>query len=265
MWFSLASMRKRWGDRPSLAVARAAEAAVADIGAFCEREGIDAWFRRGGYLQVSTAPAHDRVWAQSVAACRELGAADAVQTLSPAEVAARCASPAFRAGVFFQARRRCSPPAWRSASRAAEGGRGGGLESSPVRRLRESPAGVEAHTEGGVVRAGAAVLALGAAAKAPRGPLRNRLTVASSHIVLTEPVPDLLEEDRLDGRRVHHRQPRLDRLLPHHPGRRIAFGWGGGRIAMGARLGGRTELDPELASLVAAHLRAYFPASASAA
>ena len=40
----------------------------------------------------------------------------------------------------------------------------------------------------------AAVLAIGAAAKSCGGPLRGRLTVASSHIVLTEPVPDVLEE-----------------------------------------------------------------------
>ena len=39
MWFSLANMRKRWGDEPALAVARAAEDAVAGIGAFCERRG----------------------------------------------------------------------------------------------------------------------------------------------------------------------------------------------------------------------------------
>ena len=38
-----------------------------------------------------------------------------------------------------------------------------------------------------------AVLAAGGAL-ASFGPLRGRLTVASSHIVLTEPVPDVLEE-----------------------------------------------------------------------
>ena len=54
MWFSLASMRERWGDAPALATARAAEQAVARIGAFCEEQDVDAWFRPAGYLQVST-------------------------------------------------------------------------------------------------------------------------------------------------------------------------------------------------------------------
>ncbi len=69
------------------------------------------------------------------------------------------------------------------------------------------------------MRAGRAVLAIGGAAKGRRGPLRDRLTVASSHIVLTEPVPELLEQVGWDRRRVHHRLPRPARLLPHHPGR----------------------------------------------
>jgi glycine/D-amino acid oxidase-like deaminating enzyme len=43
------------------------------------------------------------------------------------------------------------------------------------------------------------------------------------------------------------------------PDGRIAFGWGGGWIACGARLGRRTELDPELVGQVASHLRSFFP------
>ncbi len=260
MWFSLASMRGRWGDRPALAVARAAEAAVAEIGAFCERQGIEAWFRPGGYLQVSTAPAHDRAWAPSVAACRELGAPDAAQTLSPAEVASRCASPAFRAGVFYPGAATVQPA--RLALGLRERLKESGVEvceSSPVRLLRESPAGVEAHTGGGLIRAGAAVLAVGAAAKAPRGPLRNRLTVASSHIVLTEPVPDLLEEVGWTGGECITDSRALIDYFRTTPDGRIAFGWGGGRIALGARLGGRTELDHEVVALTAARLRDYFP------
>lgn len=195
MWFSLASMRERWGDRSALAVARAAEAAVGEIGSFCERQAVEAWYRPGGYLQVSTAPAHDQVFDRSLRACRELGAAEVVEALSAAEVANRCESPAFRAGVFYPGAATVHP------ARLALGLREqlviSGVEvweSSPVRSLRDGPGGVRVGTDRGIVRAAAAVLAVGAAAKAPGGPLRNALTVASSHIVLTEPVPDLLEE-----------------------------------------------------------------------
>ena len=77
------------------------------------------------------------------------------------------------------------------------------------------------------------MLAIGAAAKGRRGPLRDQLTVASSHIVLTEPVPDLLEEiGWTGGEAITDCRALLD-YFRTTPDGRIAFGWGGGRIASG--------------------------------
>ena len=83
----------------------------------------------------------------------------------------------------------------------------------------------------GKVSAGAAVLAVGPAGRAlPR--LRSRLTVTSSHIVLTEPVPDVIAELGwtggeciTDGRTLVHyfRTTRDGRIL---------LGWGGGRLGV---------------------------------
>jgi glycine/D-amino acid oxidase-like deaminating enzyme len=260
MWFSLPNMRQRWGDVGALAVARAAEDAVAGIGEFCEREEVDAWFRRAGYLQVSTAAAHDGVWAAALAACQELGAGDAIQPLSPAQVAERCASPAFRGGASYPNAATVQPARLALGLRQRLRERGVEVcEGSPVTRLAGSHEGVEAHTPAGVVRARSAVLAVGAAAKAPRGPLRHSLTVASSHIVLTEPVPELLEEVGWTGGECITDSRALIDYFRTTPDGRIAFGWGGGRIAMGARLHGRTELDAEVVSLAAKHLWDYFP------
>jgi len=260
MWFSLPSMRRRWGDEPALAVARAAEGAVGEIGAFCEREGVDAWFRMGGYLQVSTAPAHDGAWTEAIAACGELGAGDAVRELSPAEVAARCASPAFRAGAYYPAAATVQPARLALGLRERLRGRGVELfEGSPVRSLREARGGVEARTADGTVRARSAVLAIGAAAKSGRGPLRHRLTVASSHIVLTEPAPDVLEQVGWTGGECITDSRSLIDYFRTTPDGRILFGWGGGRIAMGARLGGRAELDPAVIAATADHLHTCFP------
>jgi glycine/D-amino acid oxidase-like deaminating enzyme len=128
-----------------------------------------------------------------------------------------------------------------------------------VRSFREGPDGVEARTEGGVVRAGGAVLAIGAAAKGRRGPLRGRLTVASSHIVLTEPVPELLAEIGWEGGECITDSRALLDYFRTTPDGRIAFGWGGGRIAMGARTKGRAEVDAAVIAATAAHLFDYFP------
>jgi glycine/D-amino acid oxidase-like deaminating enzyme len=260
MWLSLASMRGRWGEAAALAVARAAEEAVGRIGAFCAEEGVDAWFRPAGYMQVSTAAAHDGAWNAALEACRDLGVPEAMQALSSAEVAARCASPEFRGGTVCPSSATVQPA--RLALGLRERLRAGGVEifeSSPVRCFREGADGVEAHTEGGTVRAPRAVLAIGSAAKGRQGPLRHRLTVASSHIVLTEPVPDVLERIGWTGGECITDSRALLDYFRTTPDGRIAFGWGGGRIAMGARLGGRSELDADVVAATAEHLREYFP------
>ncbi|MGB7587591.1 MAG: FAD-binding oxidoreductase, partial [Solirubrobacterales bacterium] len=130
---------------------------------------------------------------------------------------------------------------------------------SAVHRLAATPGGVEARTAAGEVRARAAVLAIGGAAKARRSPLRNALTIGSSHIVLTEPVPDLLEDIGWTGGECITDSRSLIDYFRTTPDGRIAFGWGGGRIAMGARLDGRAQTDPDVVAGAAARLREYFP------
>ena len=261
MWFSLPSMSRRWGAGPALAVARAAEASVREIGEFCEAEGVDAWFRMGGYLQVSTAAAHDQAWTAALAACEELGVGDSVRALTPEQVAERCASPEFRAGAFYPTAATVQPARLALGLRERLRERGVEIfESTPVRSLRDDGGGVEALTPGGSVRTGAAVLAIGAAAKSWHGPLRRALTVASSHIVLTEPVPDVIAEAGWSGGECITDSRALIDYFRTTPDGRIAFGWGGGRIAMGARLGGRSEVDAEVVATTAEHLHACFPA-----
>ena len=277
MWFSLPNMRRRWGDAAGLAVAHAARDAIAGVESFCREQGVDAWFRRGGYLQVSSAPAHDGVWGEAATACRELGEGEAIEPLDPAAVAARCASPAFRAGAFYPDAATVQPA--RLALGLRERLLATGVEvyeRSPVRRLsadwrfvppiggktvqhRAGGGGVIADTEYGTVRAGAAVVAIGGAAKAPRGPLRDSLTVTSSHIVLTEPVPELLEEIGWTGGECITDSRALIDYFRTTPDGRIAFGWGGGRIEMGARLRGRAELDRDVVTAATARLHEYFP------
>jgi glycine/D-amino acid oxidase-like deaminating enzyme len=266
MWFSLPNMRGRWGDEGALAVARAAEAAAVGIGEFCADEKVDAWYRQGGYLQVSTAESHDGVWADALAACRELGVGEEIQPLSPAQVAERCASPAFRGGAFYPRAATVQPA--RLAFGLRERLRACGVEvyeRSPVTSLAGDGGVVEARTATGSVRAGSAVIALGSAAKTAGGPFHNRLSIASSHIVLTEPVPELLEQVGWTGGECITDSRALVDYFRTTPDGRIAFGWGGGHIAMGARLHGRSELDPAIVAETAARLSEYFPGLAGKA
>ncbi|HEV3376664.1 MAG TPA: FAD-binding oxidoreductase [Thermoleophilaceae bacterium] len=255
MWLSAPALRERFGDGPARALLDSSSDSVSFIGDWCRSEGVDAWFDQSGYMCVSTAPAFDDVGREAVAAAAALGAPERVVELSGAEVRARCDSALFRRGVLIPDFATLQPARLALGLRRRLVERGARVfERSHVRALR----GTEAETASGRVRAGAAVLAVGSAVRALRE-LRGRLTVTSSHVVLTEPVPDVIErigwtggECITDGRTLLHyfRTTRDGRIL---------LGWGGGRLAYGARLNGRVEVDPEIASQTHAALLRLFP------
>jgi glycine/D-amino acid oxidase-like deaminating enzyme len=259
MWFSLPTLRRRFGDAAALDVARASRDAVEGIGRWCEEQGVDAWFRSAGYLQVSTAPAHDGAWQEAVDACAELGEPEACRSLSEAEVQARCGSPLFRRGAFYPGAATVQPARLALGLRSKLLQRGVRIfEGTPARWAHRDGRGAAVDAPRGSVRAGAVVLAAGPGLAGQRA-LRRRLTVTSSHMVITEPVPDVLEalgwtrgECITDSRAMVH-------YFRTTPDGRVAFGWGGGRVVPDGRLDGRAELDRDLVAEVERHLVRFFP------
>src|SRR5215218_1644025 len=86
-------LRRTCGEGAADAWVAAARETVDAIGAWCEAEGVDAWYRKGGELVVSTAPAQDAVSTDAVDGTHVIA-----QTQEQAR--ARCASPVFRSGVY---------------------------------------------------------------------------------------------------------------------------------------------------------------------
>ena len=259
LWHAAPRLSQRFGGPAALALGRAAADSVRSIGEWCQQEDVDAWYRPAQQLVLAASPAQDGAGAEVAEACARMGAGDAAQPISAQEVQRRCASPILRGGVAIQ------PAATVQPARLALGLRQrlldkGALifERSRVTALTEDPSGVVARTAQGEVRAGAGVLAIGCAALAA-GPLARAFTGASSHLVITEPVPDVLEELGWTGG-----EPITDgRSLVHYfrttPDGRIAFGWGGGLILPGARTHGRAEVDPGIAATVTRDLQRFFP------
>jgi glycine/D-amino acid oxidase-like deaminating enzyme len=254
MWLSAPYLRDRFGDENARALLDASSETVSKVGAWCEAEGIDAWFDQSGYLCVSTAPAFDDVGLGAVDAAAALGAPERVVALGEAETRARCDSPRFRTAVLIPDFATLHPARLALGLRRRLIERGVQIyEHSPVRRI-----GPPVETVGGSVKAGAVVLSIGPAARTQRQ-LRSRLTVTSSHIVLTEPVPDVIAElgwtggeCMTDGRTLVHyfRTTRDGRIL---------LGWGGGRLAYGGRVNGRVELDRRAVDAAGAALVRLFP------
>ena len=96
LWTHLPSLVERFGETRALDVCRASAESVEAIGAWCEEQGVDAWFKRAGFMMASTAPAHDAILDEIVA----LAPPGRVVPLSAEQLRARCASPRFRRGIF---------------------------------------------------------------------------------------------------------------------------------------------------------------------
>src|SRR4051794_8569338 len=259
MWPSLASLRERFGVQAALDIARASEAEVEEIGAWCQEQGVDAWYRRGGYLQVSTTPLHDDAWHAAWEACAALGEPEACVPQSSPQVRKRCASPAFRSGAYYPAAATVQPARLALGLRNSLIERGVLVfEGSRARRLRLVDGGALVETDAGRVRARSVVLAAGGRLAA-HPPLRRRLTVTSSHMVITEPVPDVLDAIGWTGGECITDSRATIQYFRTTPDGRIAFGWGGGRVVPGARLNGRAEVDAGVAAEVEGRLLRFFP------
>jgi len=242
-WSHLPRLRQRFGDQGALAVARAGEGIVRGVRAFCEEQGADVWLREAGMLRVSAAPAQDRSVNDEVEAAQALGVSDEAVPLSRDELAERVRSPVFRGGVFLRDGATIQP------ARLALSLRKAALDSvrlhEHTRVMRIDDGRLE--TERGVVRTRDVVVATNAAA-AGWQPLKRRLTVFGSYVVLTEPIPELLArigwtggEAIFDGRMfLHYFRTTNDG--------RVLMGSGSGPIGFGGRLDRRfTHDEPTVA------------------
>jgi glycine/D-amino acid oxidase-like deaminating enzyme len=261
LWFSLPTLVSRFGDERALTVARLADRSVRYVGEFCEANGVEAHYRHAGYLQVSTCEAQDGVWDEAFAEMRRLGVGEMGEELTPEQVRARCNSPRFRAGAHYKTAATVDP------SRLATGLRDALLESgveiyehTPLVRRREQPGGDSViETPSGTLRARRVILGMGGSLlKVPK--LRHSLTGTSSHMLVTEPVPELLEEIGWTGGECVSDSRHMLHYFRTTADGRIAFGWGGGGVVYGSRLKrGRVEVDPAMARQVEADLRSFFP------
>jgi glycine/D-amino acid oxidase-like deaminating enzyme len=261
LWERMGELESLFGRERALEVARAAAASVDGIAAWCDANGVDAHVRRAPLLEVSAAPGQDGTWTESVAALRAAGHGDEAVEVDAAGARAVCDSPVFRGGVLWQTAATVHP------ARLALGLRERLLEAgvrifehSRVAGLDDGADGVRARVAGGgAVIARRAVLAINQAS-AGVAPLRGALSVASSHVVATEPVPALLEDlGWTGGEGIADCRTMLHYFRTTRDGR-VVFGWGGGRMGFGARRRPALDLDPAVQDATARDLMALLPA-----
>jgi glycine/D-amino acid oxidase-like deaminating enzyme len=256
LWGDAPTLRERAGGAAALAVCRASEDAVRGIGAWCDTNGVDAWFRAAPMLQVATTESQLGSWDRVVQAAAELGAPDQVFSVGADETRARCDSPLFLGGAVFHLNATVHPARLALGLRRMLLGRGV--------RIHERTEVTDLHPDGSVetrsarVKTGSRVLAVNSAAVGFPDYSRS-LAVASSHIVLTEPVPDVLEElGWTSGEAIVDCRTLVHYMRTTQDGR-IVFGWGGGTMGFGARASTRLERDADVIARTRESLVRFFP------
>ena len=256
-WGKLASLSAVCGDEEGMRLARAAAQAVVEIGEFCAINHIDAHFRQAGYIWATTTPLRVGIWDQGLRYLQSRGV-DAVQALTPTEVAARTGSPVHVAGMLDTSGATAQPALLARGLRRVALTRGVRIyERSPVTRL-DSGGRPVVHTAGGAVAAEKVILAINAWAATLPG-LRNAILPMSSDMVATAPIPERLAaigwtggEAISDSRlMLHYYQATRDG--------RVVIGRGGAAHALLGRVTSTFDHDPERTAAVIQGLHRLYP------
>jgi glycine/D-amino acid oxidase-like deaminating enzyme len=257
-WANLAHLADTLGADAALEVARASDAIIPAVRDLAAATGADVWLREGGLLRVSTHPSQDGAIARAVGVARDLGAPDEAVPLSAAEVAAHCRSPRFRGGVRFRDGATVQPARLARALRRAVLDAGAQLhERSRVRRL-EGSGPCRLVTAEGTLRAQRVVLA-GGSALAGVAAVAPHVTLFGSYVVLTEPVPELLERiGWTGGEAITDARMFLHYFRTTRDGR-VVMGSGSGPLGRGARIDARFSRDGSTARRAELGLRRLLP------
>ncbi len=257
-WTHLHRLRASLGDEDALTVARQSDQVIPSVRAFCDTCDSDVWFRVGGYLKVSTCPEQDAAVEHSIRTAAELGVPEEAVALDSEQIAAQCNSPRFRRGVYFRDGATVQPARLARTLRRVALERG--IRIHERTRATKLSAGTPSTivTPGGTVTADEVVVATNAAETGWK-PVSRKLTNFGSYVVLTEPVPELLEEIGWTGGEAITDARTFIHYFRTTADGRVVMGSGGGPIGRGGRVDDRFAYDHEAAARAEAGLRGLLP------
>jgi glycine/D-amino acid oxidase-like deaminating enzyme len=257
-WGDVHYLASRFGDRQAVALCEAGEDSVRALGAFCDRHGIDAWYRPDGEYVVAASAEQIGHWADSLITAERLGVGEHFQVLDRNEMRSRISSPVFRGALYRKVGATVHPARLARGMRRVLLERGVRIfEDTPVTRFGlGDPAVVE--TPRGTIRAGSAVVALNAWAHHWKR-FRRTVVVRGSYIVLTAPAPEQLEEiGWTDGSGLADMRSSVH-YVRTTPDGRISFGVGGIQPDLARRIGPRFAYDERAIRLAIEDLHRMFP------
>ncbi|CAN5406773.1 FAD-dependent oxidoreductase [soil metagenome] len=196
-WERFHYLTEAFGDSEARWIANEAMRTIDDIGAFCVEHAVDINYRRNGRLHVATAERHVGNWQPWLDEMSRVGIEGIFEPLSPEEVADRCKSNRFLAGIFEPVSATIQP------AYLARGLRRVAIELG-VRIHEQTPAisiekgsPITVRTPNGIVQADRVGLAIYAwAASIPS--LRRSILPAANEVIAT--APDLERAGKIGGK-----------------------------------------------------------------
>lgn len=262
-WDQLPYLVERFGPDQALRIARLVDESVAGIGSWAAANGVEAWYRRGGYMRVSASPAQDGEWRAAVRTAAAVGVPEQYIDLGAEEVRARCASPVMRAGALMPNAATVQPARLARGLHDVLAARGVTFLEHTTASSVESATPLLVRTSRGDLRAEQVVLALNAWAASWPG-FRTSLLSWGSHMLMTEPVPSFLESIGWRGGEAIADSRFTVHYFRTTPDGRVAFGAGVGAAGFGGRVDGRYDRDARAEARARDAMLRFFPDLAGA-
>ena len=262
-WMSKgASLLKLCGGQEGVRLLRESENAVKAIGEFCVQHEIDCQFRHDGWVWAASNPAQVGAWSDTIEDLDKLGLRP-FEFLSAERLAELTGSDGFVSGVLEAGVATLQPALLARGLRKVALREGVQIfeNTSMTELVRQTPPRVR--TTGGIISADCVVLALNAWAHELPEFRRTVLPIAAD-VIATEPVPERLEALGLKGCAavsdsrllVHFYRPTIEG--------RMVWGWGGGAVPFGGRLGTSFDDQAPRREQVKRHMARFHPTLADA-
>lgn len=256
-WSKIALLPGHLGDEESLRLARASIEGIDDIDQLLRDHDASCDFVQDGWIWAAAADSQLGAWESTLKECARLGVSP-FKVLEPEEVARRTGSPVHRAGICDPHTARVHPAKMARGLRKVALDLGVRLhEHTPVLELdRGQPAILR--TSEGTMKADKVALATNVwAAGMPE--FRRLIVAISSDMVITEPIPERLDEIGWTGGECISDSQMMIHYYQRTADGRVAFGKGGWGVALGGRITSSFDRSPARARTVEEDFRRVYP------
>lgn len=256
-WAKYLSVMSICGEKEARRICEAAESAIDEIGSFCNEHGIDAQYRKDGWIWTASNQRQVDSWKVLTESLAKHGV-NPFSPLSREEVRSRTGSERMMGGIFDPNAATVQPAMLARGLRRVALKLGVVIyEKSPLTTLERSDKPV-VQTEKGSIQANKVVVAMNAwGAQFPE--LRRMIAIMSSDMVATAPVKDRLDQIGFSGGECITDSRTVLNYYRNTPDGRIVFGKPLGKFAFAGKIGNLYERPTPAAEKVTQEMRSFYP------